>query len=432
MMSKLPIGKIERALSGSRTAAKVGGKVLLHYAKRSFLNQDARRKDAEKLYQEGAQTLFVGLSLLKGTALKMAQQLSLEMELLPEAARKELAKAYHQVPPINRALVRKVILNGLGQPPEAIFKSFNLTAFAAASLGQVHKASDQEDNSLAVKIQYPGIAETIDGDMALLRHTLRPMIQNEQLSPALAEVSARLHEEVNYFTEADNLNYFEQNLDLEGVTIPRVWPDMSSETVLTTTLMPGKPLDQWLLDSPDPAAVDQVAQKLQQIFTKSLYALHVIHADPNPGNFIIGDDLTIGLVDFGCVKYLDPRFVEQYRRLSKAAYYKDIEEYFQLMIDLGIISKDLDPAILDKIRAVSDVATKWFGRLCQEEQFDFSRHPDFFTQGRDLMRQFQHLRRYAKVNPDFIFLDRTRYGLLRIFEQMGARVCFRNQYEWDL
>lgn len=431
MISKPPIGKIERVLSGSRTAAKVGGKVLLHYAKRSFLSEDARHKDAEKLFQEGAQTLFVGLSLLKGTALKMAQQLSLEMDLLPEAACKELAKAYHQVPPINRALARKVVLNGLGKPPEEIFESFDLTAFAAASLGQVHKARDKENNALAVKIQYPGIAKTIDGDLALLRRMLRPMIQRDQLLPALSEVSTRLHEEVNYLTEANNLNYFTQNLDLEGVVIPRVWPAMSSETVLTTTLISGKPLDLWLLDTPDQAAVDQVAQTLQQLFTKSLYGLHVIHADPNPGNFIITDDLTIGLVDFGCVKYLDSLFVEQYRRLCKAAYGKENGKHLQLMIDLGIISKDLDPAILDKIRALSDDFNSWFSRLCQEEHFDFSRHPDFIPQGKDVMRRFQNMRRYAQVNPNFIFLERTRYGLMRLFEQMGARVCFRNKYEWN-
>lgn len=436
MISKLPIGKMERALSGSSTAAKVGGKVLLHYAKRSFLSEDARVKAEEKMIQEGAKTLFAGLSLLKGTALKMAQQLSLEMDLLPEAACRELAKSYHQVPPINRALVRKVILNGLGKSPEEIFASFDLKAFAAASLGQVHSAEDKDNHHLAVKIQYPGIADTIDGDIALLRQILRPMIQSDQLLPALAEVGERLHEEVNYLTELENLNYFAQHLHLKDVVIPKVWPEMSSETVLTTSLLPGKPLDKWLLDKPDQDAVDQVAQTLQQIFIKSLYELNVIHADPNPGNFIIAsdpttNDLTIGLVDFGCVKYLDPLFVEQYRRLSKAIYSKKNDEHFQHMIAMGVISENLDAAVLDKIREISDVAGRWFSRLCQEEQFDFRRHPDFITKGKEVMRQFHHLRRYAQVNPNFIFLDRTRYGLLRLFEQMGARVCFRNSYEWN-
>jgi len=123
--------------------------------------------------------------------------------------------------------------------------------------------------------------------------------------------------------------------------------------------------------------------------------------------------------------------VEQYRRLCKAAYGKENGKHLQLMIDLGIISKDLDPAILDKIRALSDDFNSWFSRLCQEEHFDFSRHPDFIPQGKDVMRRFQNMRRYAQVNPNFIFLERTRYGLMRLFEQMGARVCFRNKYEWN-
>jgi predicted unusual protein kinase regulating ubiquinone biosynthesis (AarF/ABC1/UbiB family) len=430
MARKQPTGKIERALSGGGTAARVGGKMLLHYAKRPFLGAEARRRSRDRAAEDGARALFQGLSVLRGTALKMAQQLSLEMDLLPEAACRELAKAYHQVPPINRALVRQVVREALGRPPEALFDRLDLTAFAAASLGQVHRARSRDGADLAVKIQYPGIARTIDSDMALVRQMLRPVLRDDQLRPMLAELAARLHEEVDYFREARNLEWFARQMRIEGVRIPRPRPELSAGTVLTTSLMPGRPLDQWLQSRPDSRAVDRVAKTLQQIFITGLYDLNVLHADPNPGNFIIADDLTVGLVDFGCIKRLDPVFVEHYRRLARAGFRSNFQEHYEQMAALGFMPDHLEPAVLEEIRDVANTFGRWFGRLAATERFDFDVHPDFMAQGKAVMARFHHLRRHIKVNPDFLFLDRTRYGLLRLFEQMRARVCFRNKYEY--
>lgn len=431
MTTEQPTGKIERALAGGGTAARVGGKMLLHYAKRPFMGAAARRRDWDRAAGDSARVLFQGLSLLKGTALKMAQQLSLEMDLLPEAACRELAKAYHEVPPINRALVRQVVRDALGRPPESVFDHLELTAFAAASLGQVHRARDREGTELAVKIQYPGIARTIDSDLALLRQVLRPVIKGDQLQPMLAELSARLHEEVDYFQEADNLEWFARRMRIQGVRIPRPRPEYSAGTVLTTTLMPGQPLDKWLEGRPDPRAVDRVAQTLQQIFITGLYDLNVVHADPNPGNFIIADDLTVGLVDFGCIKRLDPVFVEHYRRMARAGFQGNYQEHYKQMAAMGFLPDHLAPAVLEEIRSVADTFGRWFGRLAAAERFDFGANPDFIAQGKAAMARFHHLRRHLNINPDFLFLDRTRYGLLRLFEQMRARVCFRNNYEWE-
>ena len=430
MASKLPTGKLGRAWVGGRTAAKVGGHMLTFYAKRPFLGPDERRKSREKASTQGAQALFQGLSLLKGTALKMAQQLSLEIDLLPEGVCRELSKAYHQAPPINRALVRQTVQAGLHQTPEQVFKYFDLEAFAAASLGQVHHAVDDKGQHLAVKIQYPGIAKTIDNDVRLLRQLLRPVIQSDQLLPTLDEITARLREEADYLQEADNLSYFARHLAMEGIRIPEVQPAFTCPTVLTTTLMPGRPLDLWLEENPSQEAKDQVADKLNAIVLKGLYELQVIHADPNPGNFIIGDDLTVGLVDFGCIKRLDPGFVEQYRQLVIASAHQQDDRHFQLLVDLGLVAQELEPKVLQEIKRISEAAARWFGRLFADECFDFGAHPGMMAEGKAVMGRLHQLRKYLRMNPEFIFLDRTRYGLLRIFEQMGARVKFRNPYEW--
>jgi predicted unusual protein kinase regulating ubiquinone biosynthesis (AarF/ABC1/UbiB family) len=431
-MPEQPVSKLNRLWISGETAAKVSGRVLGYYVKRPFMNIEDRRRARDQVAEESARTVFKGLSLLKGTALKMAQQLSLEMDMLPEAVCRELARTYHEAPPINRALVRRVVQSAFGRPPEKLFAHFDPNAFAAASLGQVHAAQDDAGAQLAVKIQYPGIAGTIDSDMGLLRQMLRPIIQNDQLRPVLEEIAARLHEEVDYLQEADNLNYFAGHLHIEGVRIPRVRPEMTAATVLTTTRMPGRPLDIWLKSHPDQAAVDQVAQTLQQLFITGLYDLHAIHADPNPGNFIISDDLTVGLVDFGCIKRLDPVFVKHYQRLCRASAHRHEGVHITEMISLGLIPSPMkmDNAVKKTIQGACNTISNWFGRLYQHEHFDFMACPDFIAEGKAVMNRFHDLRRHVNLNPEFIFLDRTRYGLLRLFEQMGARVRFRNTFEW--
>lgn len=430
MKAKIPTRPLQRALSGGRTAAKVGGKMLGYYAKRPFLSNGDQAAARRQTQQESAQLLFNGLSLLKGTALKMAQQLSLEMDLLPEAACRELAKAYHQVTPINRALVRKLVRQALGEPVETLFNHFELHAFAAASLGQVHRATDHQGRELAVKVQYPGIAETIASDVTLLQQLLRPVVPREQLMPTLNEVASRLREEVDYLVEAAHQRYFAQHLQVEGVCIAGLHPSLCTKTVLTTDRMPGKPLDVWLQSQPGQKAIDTVAARLNELFLAGLYDLGTIHADPNPGNFIIADDLTIGLVDFGCTKKLDPSFIEDYRQLALAAAHGDHRAHFDYMVKMGFVDRHLDAAVKTQMRVVTDAAGKWFGCFYAEPVFDFRAHPNMIPDGKKIMAGFHRLRRHVAVNPEFIFLDRTRYGLLRLFEQMGARVCFRNEHEW--
>lgn len=430
MNTKPPTGKIGRALAGGRTAAKVGGHVLAYYAKRPFLSEVNRHRVKQQVARQSAQTVFQGLSLLRGTALKMAQQLSLEMDLLPEAACRELAKAYHQVPPINRALVRKVVHKALGQPPETAFHRFELNAFAAASLGQVHYAENDGKEPLAVKIQYPGIARSIDSDVSLLRQMLRPLGHSHHLMPALDEIADRLREETDYLLEARHLQYFSDHLDLPEVRLPKVLPHLSARTVLSTSLMPGKPLDIWLRDHPGQDCKDRVAQTLQDLVIKGMYDMNVIHADPNPGNFIISKNGVVGLVDFGCVKRLDPDFVDQYRQLARSAARCRSAKHFDQIIAMGLVSPDLAGPELKEIKRITDEAGRWFGRLFEHEYFDFGAHPNFMSDGKAVMRQYHCMRRHLSFDPEFIFLDRTRYGLWRLFEMMGARVCFRNAYEY--
>ncbi len=197
---------------------------------KTFSQQREKNAAKQRVNKESADILFQGLSLLKGTALKIAQQLSFEIDFFPEEIARELEKSYHQVPPLNRALIRKVVQNELGGPPEKIFSAFDSQAFAAASLGQVHRAQTHDGASLAVKIQYPGIDRTISGDIRMIKNMLRPTPEYHLYRSALDEIEARLLEEIDYETEAANLAFFRGNLNPAKVIIP--------EAVLNTARVP--------------------------------------------------------------------------------------------------------------------------------------------------------------------------------------------------
>ncbi len=220
MAQEIPKGKWQRGLSGGKTAARMSRKALKYLARKPFLTEEKRQAEKKAMNRENAVLLFEGLSLLRGTALKIAQLLSMEMDIFPPEITKELQKSYHQVPPINRALVRKTIQNGLGKPPEQIFATFESTAFAAASLGQVHRAATQDGAELAVKIQYPGIRETIQNDVQLIKTALRPLPEYRMIVPAILEIETRLLEETDYTRELDNLTFFKERLCMDRVIVP--------------------------------------------------------------------------------------------------------------------------------------------------------------------------------------------------------------------
>ena len=431
MNGQIPESKLRRGLAGGKAAAKVGGGVLQYYAQKPFLSQKSKQRAKQKLDEKSARVIFNCLTLLKGTALKVAQLLSMELDLFPPAVQRELSKSYNQVPPINRVMARKAVQNALGRPPDKVFQKFELTAFAAASLGQVHQAISPDGEVLAVKLQYPGVQRTIENDLQLLRGLLRTLSEYEAIAPVINEIQERLLEEIDYAQEARNTEFFAQSLNLEGVKVPALWQPGCGPTILSATYMQGLPLNEWLKTNPAQEARDQVAQSLNDIFLRGLYGLHCIHADPNPGNFIIRDDLSIGLVDFGCLKRFDPEFVQLYSKLPGIIIKGNKEKYFEILRDLKFTKSNIDKRAEDDLFQAAYGFGQWLGKMYKSQIYDFSQGDDYITAGRAHMQAMYKHRGKVAVNPQIIFLNRTRYGLLKLFEQMGARVKVRNPHEWD-
>jgi predicted unusual protein kinase regulating ubiquinone biosynthesis (AarF/ABC1/UbiB family) len=399
-----------------KAVARASASQLKHAIAQPFRSEQARAQAAQRTDEQTAHILFEACGSLRGTALKLAQVLAMEPELLPEAYRKEFSRAAHRAPPINRALVRKIIEIELGST-EKRFAAFENTPFAAASLGQVHAATSHSSQQLAVKIQYPGMAESVRSDLAAFSLLIRPSRLSKVLESSVQELRIRLEEELDYLHEAEQTNWFRQKLGLAGMVVPRVHADLTTSHVITTERIAGTHLTDWLATNPSQQARNHYGQLLADLFHHCVFDLHRIHADPNFGNYLFRADGRLGLLDFGCVRRLTPEFVEVLRQLFGASRTAalDVE---QLHARLGIgYRKDL-PA-----KARLDFLTRW-GELIalpyRTSAFDFGKNDEYFAREAAMS---QEVRGYVeRFDGSFLYVGRAHHGLQRLLRALGATV----------
>jgi len=205
----LPKTKFSRTRVAGMATAKASLKKAAFLSKKPFLSQTQQLTAELKNNEEIAALLFKCIGQMKGTALKLAQMLSMQMDFLPEEVRQELEKSASKAPGLNRALIRKTITTQLGKPPEELFKHFESTPFAAASLGQVHRAVTHGNEEVAVKVQYPGIATSIKSDIQLAKMLIRPTKFWKIFSDVFDEIEKKLAEELDYKIELNELHLYD-------------------------------------------------------------------------------------------------------------------------------------------------------------------------------------------------------------------------------
>ena len=421
-----PVSKYKRSFEIGKTATKVIGKKLYQKSGNLFISEDKASLKNEELDKENAKLIFEALSKLRGTAVKIAQILANEMEYVPKNIRAELEKSYHQIPPINKALVLKILKNNY-KDYKKTYSVFNLNAFAAASLGQVHTA-EMNKKKLAVKIQYPGIKDTIKSDLKILSFLFKSIPDLKHATNIIPELEARLLEETDYIHEAQNNHFFKENLKIKNVIIPFVYQEISSDELLAMEFCEGESLSKWLLQNPSSNEKNKIANLLYQIFIKSLYDLKKIHSDPNPGNYIVDKDLNINLIDFGSTKSFNEDFLNDYSELTKSISNNDKKRYKDLLVSFNIFRTEKTNRINEIVDSLF-LITQPIADLYKDEYYDFSKSPNLFKDNLSVMKEMRKYQRDLKMNPDFLFLDRTRYGLFRIFHQMGATVKIQNKFE---
>ncbi len=423
MSTQVPEGKLARTKIASTTVIKVGARHLAHRIKRPFLSEETYQQDKDHMEDKNAQLLFKALTQLRGTALKLAQMVGMDQGLLPERYRKELEKSFHQVPPLNRVMVRKVMMSELGDSPENLYTTFEANAFAAASLGQVHKATLDDGTKVAVKVQYPGIKNAIESDLSMIRGIAHGMANTRIILQSLDEIKARLMEEVDYKIEAENTLWFKENVITQGVFIPLVFKKKSSQRVLTTEFVNGLHLDDWLATKPSQNTINATAQRLYDFFDDCSNTLQKLHADPNPGNYLFHENGEISVIDFGCVRQLSNQFTEAFPRLISAYLDDDPKALFQAYDDIGMAQNNFTDEFYQNVLRPFG---QWVTLPFKTDSFDFCEHSDYTQRGNDLMKSLHDNVAVDRIADEFIFHNRTIYGLYQMFEKMGATVCLTN------
>ncbi len=431
MHKNLPTSKIQRGGVIGRTLLKIGATKSKTILKRTFSSLPKKEKLQEEMHEEVAKTIFEALGELKGVSVKIAQQVALGMPFLPQTYLEQMQKSFHQIPPINKALIRKIVKTELGEYPQNCFTTFENIAFGSASLGQVHLAT-LNDKKLAVKIQYPGIQKSIKSDMSILHFGLKKMAKGEDVSHILKEVEQRISEEVDYEIEAENCTFFSENLDIKEIVIPKIYKEYSTKKILSSSYLEGESFEEFLNSNPSQEEINHYAQLIFDSYFHSLYKLKTIHADPNPGNFIFMSDGRLGMIDFGCVKKIKDDFLIDYNRLhfSLIRGISD-EELVEQYHDLGMIDAGEEDEMLTFYQETIKPFDRLFIEIFDEDFYDFKKNSDFSKRGFELILKVQKKQFQAvhKVNQEFIFLDRTLLGYYAMFERMGAKIDTRKAVE---
>lgn len=422
-IDSIPTRKIERVAKLVTTGVKVGGNYLKYYGEKAI--NPSLTKD--KLHEENATDIYDGLKELKGSALKVAQMLSMEKNLLPQSYVEKFSLSQFSVPPLSAPLVRKTFKNSFKKYPEEIFDSFTPDSVNAASIGQVHKA-EKDGQQLAVKIQYPGVRDSIKTDIALVKPIAVRMFNLQGTSDEyFQEVEDKLTEETDYQLELQQSEAVRVACSkIEGLQFPKYYPEYSSDRIITMDWMRGQHLSEFCATETNSEKRQRVAQTLWNFYMYQIHALRKFHADPHPGNFLVDADGQLIAIDFGCMKQIPSSFYKPYFEISSPDVLNDAFKFKNKLIELEILKTTDSPAEEKFFTELFHELLTLFTQPIQHEEFDFS-DASFQQKIAQLSEKFTQDKNLRKMNGNrgskhFIYVNRTFFGLYSLMFDIGARV----------
>jgi predicted unusual protein kinase regulating ubiquinone biosynthesis (AarF/ABC1/UbiB family) len=424
-IDSIPVSKMQRASKLVGTGVKIGANYLKYYGEKLI---DAERAE-EKLNQDNADDIYNTLKSLKGSALKLAQMLSMERNILPKAYVDKFSLAQFSVPPLSGPLVRKTLKKHLGKTPEELFDEFSEEAISAASIGQVHLAV-KNNKRYAVKIQYPGVAESIGSDLALVKPIASKMfnIKMNEAEQYFTEVEKKLLEETDYQIELQqSIEMSEACAKVLDIKFPKYYPEWSSKKVLVMDFMKGKPLGAYVQKNKSSQAErNAIGQTLWDFYMFQIHGLRKVQADPHPGNFLINKKAKLVAIDFGCIKKIPENFYGPYFDLSSREVLNDAKLFEQKLEALEILTKSDSKEERKFFTALFHQMLTLFTKPFQSEEFDFG-DATFWDQIGDLAQQFTSQSELRKMNNNrgskhFIYVNRTFFGLYSLLNDLKAKV----------
>lgn len=420
----IPTSKVARATKFIQTGVKVGGNYLKHYAKK-LVNPKLSK---EELHESNAEDIYKTLSQLKGSALKVAQMMSMDKNVLPKAYVDRFTMAQYSAPPLSYPLVVKIFKQYLGKAPNEIFDTFSKDAINAASIGQVHQAT-LKGKKFAVKIQYPGVAESIKSDLRMVKpFAVRLLNMNEKdIDLYMQEVESKLLEEADYELELKrSLEISRACSHLSDLFFANYYPEYSCKKILTMDWLEGKHLPEFLKTNPSQDVCNRIGQALWNFYDYQIHTLRAVHADPHPGNFLLTPEGKVGVIDFGCIKEIPQEYYNNYFIVINPHLLKNEAILLQTFKNLGFILPQDTPEQQALFAKLFKGMIELLGKPFHNETFDFGDEGYFrkIYEYAESLARTEELRKanQARGSRHGLYINRTYFGLYSILNQLKAHI----------
>jgi predicted unusual protein kinase regulating ubiquinone biosynthesis (AarF/ABC1/UbiB family) len=423
-LKSIPSSKISRAAKIVGTGAKVGGNYIKYFAKKTFDSSLSK----ESLHEDNAQDIYKTLSEMKGSALKVAQMMSMDDQVLPKSYQEKFSMAQYNAPALSYPLILKTFQQSLGKKPLDIFDDFSKNAIHAASIGQVHKARIGARN-FAVKIQYPGVANSISSDLKLIKPFASQLLKmkSSDMNMYLEELESKLIEETNYNLELERSNFISKACaHISGLKFSTYYPEYASNRILTMDWLEGKIFPEFLKTNTSQEVRDKIGQSMWDFYLFQMKTLRMVHADPHPGNFIINDVNELCPIDFGCVKEIPSDFFDNYFQLLKPNIFEDEIKLYDLYEKLDFFKKEDSEAQKEMLKGLYKQMISLLAKPFHTENFDFGDDAYFkeiyeFGESISKNKEIRSINA-ARSSKHAIYIMRTFFGLYSLLNQLKAKV----------
>ena len=406
-MAKHASSPSRRFLKLAGMTASIASKSVANSIRNITADEEQKNAARSQLFQDIGLQIADTLGEMKGAVMKVGQIASQYKDIFPPEVAKAIAKLQRQAPAMPFAAIQQQVEKELGKPLNQIFSSFETEPFAAASIGQVHRAILPNGQAVVVKVQYPGVDQACESDLKQVRLALRLMgvlkIDKKLQDQLFKEIQDSLSAELNYEIEAQNLEVFKtfhEKLD-QQVIIPTVYKDYSSRRVLTLSYEKGESIETastWSVETRN-----QIGRRIVRALGQEIFFLRRFHCDPHPGNFAFREDGSVIIYDYGSVKTLSPEIVQHFKSLVNAARQENIAQVEDLLVELK--------ALAEKEKFPDELYSQWIEILLRP----LSTHYDFAENSshHDGMRLVKKSLKYwdvFKPSPDTLMVNRTVSG----------------------
>ena len=428
----VPVGSLRRLRVLGTLQAEVGAAYLFLWLRSWFNDADKNKRLLAETHWRTALRVLDSMSFLRGATMKVGQMLANFPDIAPRAFVETLERLHFDAPSMHWSLLKEMVHGELRDDPENCFASFDKRAFAAASLGQVHRARLKTGVEVAVKIQYPGIARTIRQDIRNLFFFMLPARLTrdwENIKEQFEDLRVRLERETDYEQEAAMLHKVGRLFrEEDDIVVPRVHSEHSTSRVLTMDYLEGMTLDEFVETNPSQEMRNEFGRKILRAWYRMLYAGRLFYADIHPGNYLFLKDGRLGLIDFGFVLELDDDMWEHFRAIDRPQTTGRRHERLIAMKKFNLITDD--PADDERLRLTEQLCD-WFWKCrYMHDEFDFGDEADF-RHGIDLMVELGR-KRYARGQRYQLVIARQTFGIRSILYRLKAKIYVKSVAEEDI